>query len=1134
MKNLLKELRENNVYISLQGEDIKLKFDNAKPSPELVSKIKENKKDIIKYLKKEANSNNNQIVIPKVSESDNGYPLSSSQMRLWVLSQIRESSVAYNMPFYTISNIDYNIPAFEKAITSVVGRHEILRTVFRVNDNGEVRQWVLPSEEFQVQLEFKDLSNENDSETRAVSHIEEDYFLPFNLVDGPLIRVKLIKIAENKTVFYFNIHHIISDAWSMEIITRDTSMFYNAYEKDETISLPELNIQYKDYASWQQQQLNTIAHNANKKYWIEQLKGDLPAFELSSSGERPKVKTSNGNKYSIYISNTQIDRLRAYVTEKEGTLFMGLMAILKVLMLKYTNQRDLIIGTPISGRDHIDLKDQIGFYVNTLAIRSQIKENMTFDMFFTLVKKTILDAYKYQRYPFDALVDDLHLKRDTSRSAIFDVMFVHQSPTGDRVELKFPDVFEKEKIEYNTSSKFDLLFNFEEYVDGALLQLEYNSDIYEASFITQFISHYINLLQELPNQSEKLINQISCLTAQDLDTLKLFNNTGFDVQQKTVVNLFSEQVSKTPESIAVLCQNTRLTYSDLEEKSNQLANLLREEYNISQGEMVGVMLPRSVDSVIAMIGVVKAGAVYVPIDYQYPSQRISYICEDANLAIVITNKDTDAYISEAESQSVLIDENILSKYPSSKSDNSQLDSAAFVIYTSGSMGKPKGVVQTHKMLSNLIQWDIHNCRTDVGLKYLQYASFSFDVSLQDIFCTLCSSGSIYITNEQERFNYGLLKDVILSKSIEVLSFPYSALVNFFQHHSISDFSGHSIKHIVTSGEQLYVRGNLKSFLEQYPKVLLHNHYGPSETHVVTSHTMSVEKETLAYRPSIGKPIHNSTICILDDDLMPVPIGVKGEVYIGGHNLAKGYLNLTDLTNKRFIINPKEPQELLYKTGDLGFWKKDGTLEYLGRQDKQIKIRGYRVELEEIATNLIQLEEIEEAIVVIKKVLEEEYVCAYIVSHDESMDMKEVRKGLEAVLPVYMIPNFFIRVDTIPLTSNGKINKDVLPSPLLEGIIQQEEYIPPRDEMETKLVEIWQELLGIKRIGINENFFELGGHSIKLIKLVNLYHKLFNIEIKLKELYVLTTIEKHAELISTYDWLEIQEKKPNKYNETITF
>lgn len=1134
MKNLLKELRENKIYLSLQGEDIKLRFDNLKPPVELLSRIRENKKEIINYLKKEIVSQNSREDIKIAPISYGGYPLSSAQTRLWILSQIEESSISYNMPFHVILNANYNILIFKKAIVSVIDRHEILRTVFKVNNDGEARQWILPVKDINIQFDYMDLSKNIDPELAAMSCIKKDCSLPFNLEKGPLVRIKLMKIVENKTLFYFNIHHIISDGWSMEILTRDTLEFYNAYLENRVPILPELNIQYKDYAFWQQKHLTTSVQDENKKYWVTQLGKDLPVFELSSSKQRPQIKTSNGNKYSRYISNNQIDKLRSYIRSQEGTLFMGLMTVLKVLLYKYTGQRDLVIGTPIAGRNHIDLKDQIGFYVNTLAIRSQIEDNITFKAFFNVIKNTILNAYNHQRYPFDSLVENLQLRRDTSRSAIFDVMLVLQNSVDDTIQQSFPDIYENEKTEYNTSSKFDLLFNFCEYRDGVLVQLEYNSDIYESDMISQFVRHYINLLEILPDQLEEQISKLSYLTSSDTDQLNWFNDTSFETRQKTVVSLFCEQASKTPETTAVLFEDTSLTYRELEEKSNQLANMLITDYGIVSGEMVGVMLPRSISSVIAIIGILKAGACYVPVDHKYPEQRIKYICEDANLVLMLTNEDLNKLISSVPTKPVIIDNVTLSKYSSLAVNKSKLNSSAFVIYTSGSTGVPKGVVQTHKMLSNLIEWDINNSGIETGLRHLQYTSFSFDVSLNDIFFPLCSSGSVYITNETERVNYDLLKDIIILKSIEVLSFPYSALVNFFQHNSVSHFKGHVIKHILSAGEQLFVKGNLKSFLEHNPSIYLHNHYGPSETHIVTSHRMSVDEGNLVYRPSIGKPINNSIVYILDDNLIPVGIGIKGELYIGGWNLAEGYLNLLDQTNLRFIPHPLEPENLMYKTGDLGYWKKDGTIEYLGREDKQIKIRGYRVELEEIVNNIINLAEVEEAIVVIKTISSEDYLCAYIVSSSDTIDMQQVRKKLEGTLPLYMIPNFFIKVDTIPLTSNGKINKNLLPSPLSEGVIQQQEYIAPRDEIETKLVEIWEELLGVKKISVNENFFALGGHSIKLIKLVNSYYKIFNIELKLKDLFVLTTIEKHAELIGAHSWIETQEKNKTKHNETINF
>ena len=512
MKSLLKELREKRILISLNGEDIKLKFDGPKPSSSLISRIKENKAEIVKYLKQETRNQNLYEAIAATSNSDEGYPLSSAQFRLWILSQIEENSISYNMPFHVLLNGNYDISTFEKAIHSVIDRHEILRTVFRKNKKGEVRQWVFSSKEINIRLDYKDLSNHNESEKLALAAIEQDYHLPFNLAQGPLVRLKFIKIAKEKWLFYFNIHHIIGDGWSIRILERDTMECYNAYLENRTPALPSLNIQYKDYATWQLTHLETQLQEQHKKYWLDKFSGDLSVLDLPAYKQRPELKTTNGRRLSTYLNKKDIGKIRTYVSEREGTLFMFLLASLKVLLYHYTDQKDIIVGTPTAGRNHPDLEDQIGFYINTLALRSTITERTPFDAFYEQIKQDLLDAYAHQMYPFDQLIQDLNIERDTSRNALFDILVVLQN---------FADIKDEQEAQLDdanlvvdrgtTIAKFDATFTFIETEDNIRLDLTYNTDLYEYDLIARFMIHYRQLLSQLLTNNSSCIGDVDFL-----------------------------------------------------------------------------------------------------------------------------------------------------------------------------------------------------------------------------------------------------------------------------------------------------------------------------------------------------------------------------------------------------------------------------------------------------------------------------------------------------------------------------------------------------------------------------------------------------------------------------------------------
>ncbi|MEM9547243.1 MAG: amino acid adenylation domain-containing protein [Bacteroidota bacterium] len=1132
MYQLLEKLKSQGVHVSLHREnELKLKFGENHPSEDLVKEIKDNKQEIIAYLKENQSSNGSKSVrIPRVPFSSSGYVLSSAQKRVWILSQMEEGSVAYNLPTYFVTEEINNIPVLQEAIQVVVDRHEILRTVFRTDQNNEPRQWPIEKEAFPIPLTLDDFSKNKDGEQRAQAMAEEDAYKPFDLEKGPLFRVKIFKLEGDKILFYYNMHHIISDGWSMEVLKSEILSKYNALLSNANGTSSALPIQYKDFASWESDNVQNGFYDKHKAYWLNQFNEDLPTFEIISAAERPQVKTTNGKKYQRFVKSKGIDRFREFLLKNGGTTFMGLMAALKILIHKYTHQNDVIVGTAISGRNHIDLKGLIGFFVNTLAIRSQIDDVQSFEDFFAVLKKNILEAYAHQSYPFDALIENLNLKRDLSRSAIFDVMLVLHQAEGNYDGFLMD---ENANVEQNVASMFDILFNINEFRNGLLLEVSYNSDIYGDSLIAQFVTQYVGLLDTLFGEPKQLIQDVNYLTEADENQLNEFNNVEVPISTETVISLFHNQVAKTPTEVALLCGDKSWTYQEVFERTNAIASMLTEKYKLKQGDNVGVLLPRTEDCVFAMIGVLKSGACYVPIDPEFPMSRIEHICKDSNLELIVSVKELDGITNNLSGETCYIDDETLLSFSDKTIDKSTFDSPAFIIYTSGSTGVPKGVIQTHQTLSNLIQWDINASGLTIGVRLMQYASFCFDVAVHDTFFTLSSSGSIYITQKEERVDTESLLKVIMSKSIGILSFPYSALINFFQQCDLSDLEGHSIKNIISTGEQLYVKGNLKTFLEQNESIFLHNFYGPSETHVVTAHIMSAKSGTITFRPTIGKPISNSPIYIFDNHLKPVATGVKGEVYIGGSNLAIGYRNLPELTAERFIYHPQHPEQRLYKSGDYAYWLEDGTIVYLGREDKQVKIRGYRVDLDEIAVNVLDLDEIDDAIILETKKDDESYLTAYIVG-SFNVDLKKIRLELEKNLPNYMIPAFFIQIDKIPLTSNGKIKTEELPSPFDSDAVLRQEYMPPETELESKLVAIWEELLGREKIGINENFFEVGGQSIKLMNLVNLYRKAFDVQVTFSELFTITTIQHHAEVIEVKQWLNTSDNAPVESDVTITF
>ncbi|MFT5824061.1 MAG: tyrocidine synthetase-3, partial [Crocinitomix sp.] len=1152
------ELSEQDVKLYLEDGKLKVNMPKGNVDPAIIQKIKSYKGELITYLSDLDAATATEVEV--IDQAEN-YAISSAQRRLWVLSQFENGSAAYNIPGSIYFNQNMDIACFKKAIDATIKRHEILRTVFKKDQEGEIKQWVLSLNDLGFQIEHIDYRDRENKDELVQHYIAEDSIKAFNLEDGPLLRASLLQVEDDGYVFYYNMHHIISDGWSAQVLSKDVFTYYRAFKENgsndftvESIGLKALRIQYKDYATWETQELKSDKYKTHKTYWLDQLSGKLPTLDLPSTLKRPRLKTNSGRVLGTYLSKATSFGLQEFSKQNDGTLFMGILASLDVLFYRYTTQNDIIIGSPIAGRENTDLENQIGFYANTLALRNQVEPSDSFKQLFEKVKQNMLAAYAHQMYPFDKLVEELDLARDTSRNAVFDVMLVLQN--NGESEPDFDLSFEEQDQIVDQgpkTSKFDLLINFREEGQYISISVEYNSDVYEKTMIENFIRHYKTLALKLVSNPLKEIGKVAYLSAPEQEQLLVdFNETAKPYQDHVVMELFESQVEKTPDNIALEFEGQMLTYRELNERTNQLAHFLKDTYHIGRTEdevlttssKVGVMIERSAENVIAMIAIMKTGACYVPIDHEYPTDRVAFIIKDAKLDVIIS--ETEFFEKHGITEKTLLNITALNLEGTNKANlprTTVLNDGAFVIYTSGSTGIPKGVVQTHRMLSNLIQWELQHSGIERGLKHLQYTSFSFDVSLQDCWAVLSAGGVLCVANKQIRIDFPKLWDYIISNEIQVLSFPYSAFQQLIIQNAERRNEAHQIRYIISSGEQLIVNVFIQKFLETTPKLELHNHYGPSETHVVTNYRMSVALENIANHASIGQPVSNTEIYILDNYQKLVPQGVVGELYIGGENLALGYLNQAELTNEKFINSPFKNKALLYKTGDLGRWLPDGNIEYIGRKDDQIKIRGYRIELGEIANALSKNESIEAAVVIARELnqpdevididqglLGELELVAYITASTEQ-NTSELRAYLKELLPEYMVPSYYVQLDKLPLTRNGKVDKRALPSPEGLGLSSGVEYVAPSNEIEEQLVAIWENVLQQEKVGIKDDFFELGGHSLKAIKLINEYQKIFEVKLSINQLFLNTSLELHGGLIqaagkTSFIEIPIQEKQAN--------
>ncbi|MCL8537177.1 amino acid adenylation domain-containing protein [Chryseobacterium gallinarum] len=1032
--------------------------------------------------------------IPKALEAI-AYPLSAAQKRIWILSQLENSSVAYNMPGAVKLTGDIDKNKLEESFRLLIGRHEILRTYFKTNGEGEVFQYIVPVEQAHFRLDEEDYSLIDDQENAVINYLQVKSKKIFDLGKAVLMHASLIKLTQSEYVFFLLMHHIIGDGWSMELLISEVIRIYNALMRGEEVNLTKNHIQYKDFAVWQNEELQKQKFKTSEKYWLTQFSGDIPVLNLPSFHSRPLIQTYNGNSLVYQFPTEFLEKLKNFSKSNDATLFMTLLAGINILLNKYTGQNDIIVGTPIAGRQHPDLENQLGLFLNTLAIRTFVDGTNSFLDIVLKQKEALSNAYQHQDYPFDELVTKLNLKKDTSRSALFDVMVVLQSQDQLKSNHK-EDLFAVQVSEYSFSrmlSQSDLRFSFTE-KEGLELMIDYNTDIYDTYLIERIFNHFRNLIERLIEDAGKSIKDVGYLSQkEEIQLIRTFNATKIDYpKEKTIVELFEDQVSETPHNIAVIFEEVKLTYKELNAKANQLAYYLRDNYSVKPDDFVGIRLNRSEMMIVAILGVLKSGSAYVPVDITYPKERQDYIEKDTDCKVVL---DEDEFQFFNLQRFIYSEENL-------ESINSPSD-LAYVIYTSGSTGNPKGVIVEHRNVVRLVKPCSFFPLSDRST-LLSTGSISFDATIIEFFGTLLNGAKLVLTSQNNLLDLSKLEDIIKKYEVNCLWMTASWL-NTVVENKISLFS--YISQLIVGGDVVSPIYTRKIF-ETNTDIKIVNGYGPTEN-TTFSATFDIQNKKYATIP-IGKPIPNSFAYILDESMYPVPIGVTGKLYVGGDGVARGYLNNPELTTEKFLVNPFEDGRI-YDTGDLARWLPDGNIEFLGRNDQQVKIRGYRIELQEIENTILSYsEQLKHVVVESKEVNGEKVLVAYYTKdNDSNVNKIEVRKYLQNKLPEYMVPGFFIELEVIPLTPNGKIDRMALPD-VMGGDLIRREYMSPRNETEQKLAEIWQEVLGADKVGITDNFFELGGDSIHSIRLLSKINKLLKTNYKLSDIFELPSI---SELLS---------------------
>ncbi|MEM6685541.1 MAG: amino acid adenylation domain-containing protein, partial [Bacteroidota bacterium] len=1039
--------------------------------------------------------------IPNIPIAEN-YQVSDAQRRLWVQSQFEDASIAYNIPLSIRTEIT-DVESFEKAIHAVIKRHEILRTVFRKNQVGELRQWILTPEELNLSVDYQDFRDEEDKEKAVKAYIAANAHIAFNLEKGPLFKLSLLQIGAQEFEFYYNMHHIISDGWSMEVLAKDVLAYYEHYKNGTEVLLPALRIQYKDYAVWQSQQLESDAYQTHKDYWISKLGHAIQALALPTNKKRPKIKTYNGKGVRTFLAPELLQTMQQFLEKNGGSMFMLLLSELKVLIHHYTKSSDVIIGTPVAGRDHSDLEDQIGFYINTIALRSAIDGTNDFNTFYEQVKQDTIAAFEHQQYPFDHLVQDLNIPHDTSRSAIFDIILNLQNINTEISDEILTDIDPNAfMLLGDRMTKFDLTINFEAHGDHMFFEVEYNSDVYELEMIQQFMKHFKLILEATLQTPDSTINEVPYLSIQEKhQLLSVVNDTEVSLPENTtVLDLFKEQVAANPEKIALHGEDANYSFAELDTLSNKMAQCLREEHAINSESIVALKLDRNEWYVIAALAVLKAGATFLPIDIKTPAEREQYILEDADAVLLICSSDFMFDTSFTGNIFVIDIEFDVAQYENVAVNHiASWEQNAYIIYTSGSTGKPKGTVIGHKSLTNYLLWSKETyVENSSDNSFGLFTSIAFDLTITSTFLPLISGGSLTTYSASHDITT-VLKSYSENGHSHIKLTP--AHITVLQS---LDLESEQLKVAIVGGDALQA-SHVETLQKINPAISIYNEYGPTEATV----GCVVYKVDSATNILIGKPIQNTQVYVLDENNQLVADGVSGELHISGLGLAKGYLNNKALTEAKFIQHPFKEGKKLYKTGDLVKWINGEHLHFMGRTDHQVKIRGHRVELGEIAQQIGAKDTIQEVAVLIKdETVAEKELVAYITSTVEETSTN-IRGFLATRVPDYMIPSAFIQIENFPLTINGKIDTKKLPS--IEGTLLESHtvYVAASTETEEKLVSIWEEVLDAERVGIQDNFFTLGGNSIKAIKLLTLINKTFAIDINITDVFNDTTIENIA-------------------------
>lgn len=1043
---------------------------------------------------------------PITQETDKAQ-LSYAQQRLWFLDRLNLHSPQYNLSKGLVLKGKLNTEALKKSFTAIIRRHKILQAYFIEEDGLPVQ---LFSRQTEMPLKISDLRDiqEKDKKTKIAELAKREASAPFNLERAPLIRGNLLCVNEEEHILILSVHHIVFDGWSFGILLKELNYYYKEFITGGGRPLPELKIQYADFSRWQKENIKSRRLNNQLEYWKKQLGGNLPVLNLPVDKTRPAVQTYNGAKFTSFIPVELADKIEKYAKKENATSFMVLLAAFNLLLYKYSGQTDIILGSPIANRNRKEIEGLIGFFTNNVVLRTRFSNEMNFNGLLQKVKQVTVDAYSNQDVQFEKIVEELHIERDMSKNPLFQVLFGMQNTPAPAMEMPGLDV---SFLDIDSGySRFDLSVDIRNAGGGLAADFEYNTDLFNEDTVIRMAGHFNQLLSGAVKNPYLPLDDYEILTAEERKAILYdWNNTKEDLPDIiSWTQLFEKQAALTPHAVAAVCGNQQMSYAELNENSNRVARYL-QSCGVSAESIVGVYIDRSIDMLVALLGIQKAGAAYLPMDPIFPKERLAYMLEDADVNIILSEKELAATLPKHNARVICLDseKKIISQCSAEditlkKASNN----LAYVIYTSGSTGKPKGVQIKQRSLINLLISFAKKVEIKESDSLLAVTTLSFDIAGLELYMPLICGAKVVIAQRDDVTDGNKLISILEQQKITVMQATPATWRLLIE----SGWTGSDNLKILCGGEAL--PKDLLNRLFKKCKMLI-NVYGPTETTIWSTMEIIEPEPKTVY---IGKPIANTQVYVVDKSMNPVPIGVPGELLIGGDGLARGYMNLPELTKEKFIPDrfSKVSGALLYRTGDVVKFNSNGKLECIGRKDNQVKIRGFRIELGEIEALINMEQSVKESIVVAEELIPGEYsLAAYIIPASEKVDTEVIRKNLREKLPNYMVPTYYVQIKSFPMTPNGKIDRKALPLPKRNNTAGTADLAVPSSDTEKQLQAIWKEVLKLDEIDINRNFFDLGGHSLLMAQVKSKIKSELNKEVSMLDLFKYPTIALLAAYIS---------------------